>query len=340
MNYSELLKKCQKIELIVSEEQAKAVESATREQSNSKLWHRFRTGRITASKMKNVCNTDPTFPSQSLIKSICYPESYKFKSAATQWGCQHEKYAREIFFEKVKTAHENAKLEESGFFINPVVPFIGASPDGIFSCDCCGQATVEIKCPFCKRESTFDVAMSTDKKFYLQEETDKGQLTLDKNHSYYYQVQTQLGVTKLDLAYFVVWTEKDLHIEQITFDSEMWNEMCAKSKHIFVTAILPELIGKFYSRLPNTNILSASACNSSRSGESETSSCNTNEELWCFCNQVESGRMICCDNDKCKLKWFHYLCLGISCAPRGKWYCPDCRKLSQFQSKCGKKPAK
>ncbi|KAL3874200.1 hypothetical protein ACJMK2_037246 [Sinanodonta woodiana] len=91
MNYSELLKKCQKIELIVSEEQVKAVESATREQSNSKLWHRFRTGRITASKMKNVCNTDPTFPSQSLIKSICYPESYKFKSAATQCGCQHEK---------------------------------------------------------------------------------------------------------------------------------------------------------------------------------------------------------------------------------------------------------
>ncbi|KAL3885168.1 hypothetical protein ACJMK2_025263 [Sinanodonta woodiana] len=131
-----------------------------------------------------------------------------------------------------------------------------------------------------------------------------------------------------------------LHIEQITFDSEMWNEMCAKTKHIFVTAILPELIGKFYSRLPNTNILSASACNSSRSGESETSSCITNEELWCFCNQVESGRMMCCDNDKCKLKWFHYLCLGISCAPRGKWYCPDCRKLSQFQSKRGKKPAK
>ena len=60
------------------------------------------------------------------------------------------------------------------------------------------------------------------------------------------------------------------------------------------------------------------------------------EELWCFCSQVESGKMILCDNDDCDIKWFHYLCLGISCAPRGKWYCPDCRKLPKFKSKRGK----
>jgi hypothetical protein len=35
LNYSELLKKCQTMEIKVSAEQAKAVELATREQSNS-----------------------------------------------------------------------------------------------------------------------------------------------------------------------------------------------------------------------------------------------------------------------------------------------------------------
>ena len=97
MNYSELLKMCQNIEIKVTEEQAKAVERATREQSNSKLWYRFRAGRITASKMKTACCTDPTMPAQSLIKNVCYPESYKFSSNATEWGCQHEKFARDIF---------------------------------------------------------------------------------------------------------------------------------------------------------------------------------------------------------------------------------------------------
>ena len=38
LNFSELLKQCQNTVISVTEEQAKAVEKATREQSNSKLW--------------------------------------------------------------------------------------------------------------------------------------------------------------------------------------------------------------------------------------------------------------------------------------------------------------
>jgi len=68
LNCSELLKQCQNTEISVTAEQANAVENATREQSNSKLWYRFRAGRITTSKMKTVCCTDPTLPAQSLSK--------------------------------------------------------------------------------------------------------------------------------------------------------------------------------------------------------------------------------------------------------------------------------
>lgn len=118
------------------------------------------------------------------------------------------------------------------------------------SCDCCGQNVIEIKCPFCVKDSTFDDI--DDKTFYLKRGNDD-QLKLDVKHQYYYQVQTQLGVCKIESAYFVVWTEKDLHIEQIMFDEVLWNTICEKSKHIFVTAILPELVGKFYSRLPFSN---------------------------------------------------------------------------------------
>ena len=139
------------------------------------------------------------------------------------------------------------KLEESGFVINPKVPHIGASPDGLISCDCCGQSVVEIKCPFCARDSKLDEV--ADKNFYLKK-SDDNVLSLDRKHQYFYQVQTQLGVCKAESAYFVVWTEKDLHIEQICLDEELWNEIREKSKYIFLTAILPELVGKFYSRLP------------------------------------------------------------------------------------------
>ncbi|KAK6176048.1 hypothetical protein SNE40_014409 [Patella caerulea] len=332
MNYNELFKKCQDIKISVTEEQARSVEIATREQAHSKLWYRFRAGRITASKMKNACCTDPTLPAQSLIKSICYPENYRFSSKATQWGCQHEKYACDIFLDKLKPLHDNIKIEKVGFFINPDVPYIGASPDGIITCDCCGMSVVEIKCPFCDKDATLHE--KSDKNFYLTKERD-GKLKLDNKHSYYYQVQTQLGVCRLESAYFVVWTEKDLHMEQIMLNLEMWQEICKKSKHIFDTAILPELVGKFYSRLPNSNPLTDVLRNASSKLNSDTSVANDGELTWCFCDQVESGKMICCENQNCKLQWFHYLCLGINCAPRGKWFCPDCRKLPEFQTKRG-----
>ena len=57
---------------------AKCVEIETRDHSKSKLWYSYSSGRIAASKMKVVCRTDLSNPSQSLIKAIANPEVFKF----------------------------------------------------------------------------------------------------------------------------------------------------------------------------------------------------------------------------------------------------------------------
>ena len=62
-------------------------------------------GRITASKAKSAVHTDPDQPSQSLIKNICYPDAYKFSLAATSWGCEHEKAARESYCKVMAEKH-------------------------------------------------------------------------------------------------------------------------------------------------------------------------------------------------------------------------------------------
>lgn len=49
------------------------------------------------------------------------------------------------------------------------------------------------------------------------------------------------------------------------------------------------------------------------------------EPRYCICNQVSFGDMVGCDNDDCKLEWFHYPCVGLMVEPTGTWYCPDCR---------------
>ena len=47
-----------------------------RDQSNCRLWFRLRAGRITASRFKSACSTDPASPSLSLIMGIYATLSY------------------------------------------------------------------------------------------------------------------------------------------------------------------------------------------------------------------------------------------------------------------------
>ena len=112
MSYLELLAECECVSLEISREMAEKVEKETRSQSNSKLWFKYRAGRIAALRMKAVCRTDYSNPSQSLIKTICYPEDFKFVTAATKWGCKHEKEARELYFKASKQKHSEFSITE------------------------------------------------------------------------------------------------------------------------------------------------------------------------------------------------------------------------------------
>jgi len=51
-----------------------------------------------------------------------------------------------------------------------------------------------------------------------------------------------------------------------------------------------------------------------------------NEPRYCYCNNVSYGAMVQCENSpKCQFDWFHYDCIGLKKAPKGKWFCPDCK---------------
>ena len=164
----------------------------TRDQSKSNLWFTYRAGRITASRMKSVCHTDISNPSQSLIKTIVYPESYRFTSKATSWGCKMKKTARNFYSKKMMQNHPMFNVRDSGLTLNTKWPYLGASPDGIVTCECCSKGVVEIKCPFCHRNE--DLVNSTDdKRFCLSRDT-SGASYLDRAHACYYQVQTQIFI--------------------------------------------------------------------------------------------------------------------------------------------------
>nr|XP_039270863.1 inhibitor of growth protein 3-like [Styela clava] len=58
-----------------------------------------------------------------------------------------------------------------------------------------------------------------------------------------------------------------------------------------------------------------------------------NEPRYCICNQVSYGEMVGCDNSKCTVEWFHYGCVNLTEAPKGKWYCPQCTQTMKRRNK-------
>ncbi|VVC37722.1 Zinc finger, PHD-finger,Zinc finger, PHD-type,Zinc finger, FYVE/PHD-type,Zinc finger, PHD-type [Cinara cedri] len=51
------------------------------------------------------------------------------------------------------------------------------------------------------------------------------------------------------------------------------------------------------------------------------------EILYCYCRSPYDSElpMIACDRPGCVVEWYHFKCVGIVAAPKGKWYCPECR---------------
>ena len=137
---------------------------------------------------------------KSISKNICYSDTFAFTSKQTTYGCKHESQAKEKYFKSTIKDHSKLEVIDSGLVLNPKWPHIGASPDGIVWCECCGRGALEIKCPYCHQGESIDKAATHDKKFCLKKID--GSLSLDKTHAYYYQVQTQMFVCDVSYCEF------------------------------------------------------------------------------------------------------------------------------------------
>ncbi|XP_028403990.1 uncharacterized protein LOC114526592 [Dendronephthya gigantea] len=201
----------------LTQSQISTVERETRHQSKSKIWYRQRAGRITASKLKQVLRTNPLEPSKSLVKSICYPESYKFSTAATRHGCKHEAKAIEEYTNIMCNLHDDFSVSESGLWLNEKWPYMGATPDGIVMCSCHGTGLCEIKCPYCITEKE-NISDATEKKGFC----------LVKDES--------------------VWKKNELYVERIMPDLALWDEIVPKAEVFFRNCILAEVFGRKFTK--------------------------------------------------------------------------------------------
>lgn len=199
-------------------------------QRDSSLWFSERRKRLTASNFGRIYKLLPKTDKMNVAKEIL---NSKFTgNIYTQYGIENEPKAIEAFASMI-----NKKIESCGLFINPVYPYLAASPDGLIG----SNYIVEIKCPFVARNMEPETAIREKKiKFAIVDENN--QMTLKKSHKYYSQIQGQLFITEKECCYFIVWTPKGLLYQKIGRDQEYWSDMLPKLKTFYFDYLLKELL--------------------------------------------------------------------------------------------------
>ena len=151
------------------------------------------------------------------------------------------------------------------------------------------------------------------------------------------QVQCQLFCSGKKYCDFIVWTKEDIFVERIHKDDAFWTMNIPRAENFFRTAIMPEIIGRFYSHpsgVQSVDTSSPPAADNGYQTPKEQRSSTSVEDVYCYCQRPEEGDMVACDNSTCPHAWFHVSCLGLKSLPSSRtWYCPDCRKLPEFSRK-------
>ena len=125
---------------------------------------------------------------------------------------------------------------------------------------------------------------------------------------------------EVDYCEFVVWRPAELVTFRIPADGQFINSAIDKATKLYIKGILPEMLGKWYSKTHHTPEISPT----SLLVTSETSSSTMSTDKWCFCQSEEHETMIGCDSDSCSIGWYHIDCLNIDSIPSSSWYCLEC----------------
>lgn len=195
------------------------VETETSEQTASEKWKYQRLGRITASVAHSVLHAkQETFvnPDSYIVNNIMQHSS--FTSESTEHGQRSEPIAKQLY-KDIQKDHTEFRFKDSGLIIDIDHPFLGASPDGIASCTCCGHRVIEIKCPSAFRDMSIEqICMQPG--YHLQMKD--GSVSCKPSSPWYTQMQMQMHITKYSSCHLVIYTQVPpfIHVIPVEYNKE------------------------------------------------------------------------------------------------------------------------
>ncbi|XP_025190913.1 uncharacterized protein LOC112591340 [Melanaphis sacchari] len=209
------------------------LENETKDQSKSQLWYSERKKRITASNIGKICKMRQHTSCKKIVYDLLY-SCINIKIKAIEYGRVMEIEAKKKF-----ESLYNLTIAPVGLCMDEKILYLAASPDGLIGED----SIIEIKCPFSARNFSdiFDAIDAGKIPFCFKDK--QNNVSLKTNHNYYYQIQTQLHVTKRKKCNFFIYTENWYYNVCITIDDNFWYQKIQSQIHLFYNeCLLPELI--------------------------------------------------------------------------------------------------
>ena len=218
---------------------ASSIETSTQDQADCQNWYYHRMKRLTASHFADICRTQKDSRRINLVKELIYKTEKRFIPKPIQYGKDNEPTAIASY-----SLSQDVFIYKSGLRISFDNPFLGCSPDGVILDDNLDiRKIIEVKCPYTLKNSTLE-EIKARKDFEMKYDSNEDKWSLKKTSEYYYQVQGQLSITKLEECDFIVSTpENNLIIDKLKRNDELWNRnMLPRLKSFFFRFYLPELV--------------------------------------------------------------------------------------------------
>lgn len=215
------------------------IEEVTKGQSENQEWFDHRIGRITASNFASILHFRFTDKEENYISKAVMGKTSKPCVPSLSFGKLHEPVARQLYFEEYKREHKHAEIKLCGLFIDPSNPYLGASPDGLVSCKCCGEGLLEIKCSFTHQHKLPKEACMDDHYHVTLDENENVRLKIDT--SWYIQIQGQMGVCGKQWCDFVFYTKKGFIVDRIYYDEQIFKTIVEKAQMFFKQYIFKAL---------------------------------------------------------------------------------------------------
>ena len=240
------------IETLTDEQ--KQIENATRGQSVNPFWFEQKQNRITASICKDVysyMNSHRSKIPESLItkittkgkpqKNVSYLQAkglnYKSTCKGMIYGIENEPVVASLYKQYLLTLPDvkAVTVQDVGLIVDVDNTVLAASPDRIATVHYQNGNTeirnVEIKCLESKQDVSPEVAIKDHQKETSFPFTEKNSLyEVKEKHKYWFQSQMQMGITKLPLPDFVIFTNLrfPILVLKVTFSSRWQYEIKPK----------------------------------------------------------------------------------------------------------------